>query len=105
MKAKDETDDRKDRERERDRDAHKPQRWPVRGRTNHYAPFFALYAQSRSCAQSRQRVAAPALGGFLSLRKCWREPKDETRIGLPGESQWQRMSTSLVTLLCGRQSG
>ena len=29
------------------------------------------------------------------MRKCCREPKDETRVGLPGASQWQRMSTSL----------
>lgn len=59
-------------------------------------PFFALYAQSRSWTQSRQRLASPASTGFLSLRKCCREPKDETRVGSPGDSQWQRISKSLV---------
>ena len=42
-------------------------------------------------------VEDPAVAGFDSLRKCRREPKDETRLGVAGCSQWHIMSMSLST--------
>ena len=60
-----------------------------------YLLFFALYGQDRSCAQSKHRLASPASTGLRSLRKCSNEPKEETRLGALGASQWQIKSMSL----------
>jgi len=57
--------------------------------------FFALYGHCASCAQSKQRVASPAIAGLLDLRKCWRPPNDDMRTGVSGENQWHMMSMSL----------
>lgn len=57
--------------------------------------FLALYGHSLSYEQSKHRVAEPAAGGFATLRKCWREPNEETRVGVKGDSQWHRRSISL----------
>ena len=57
--------------------------------------FFALYGHCVSYAQSKQRVASPAMAGFPDLRKCCRPPNDDTRTGASGENQWHMISTSL----------
>ena len=50
-------------------------------------PFFALYEHSFSIGHSKQRVALPAAAGFADLRKCFREPNEETFTGVSGENQ------------------
>lgn len=57
--------------------------------------FLALYGHSVSIGQSRHLVASAAAAGFADLRKCFNDPKDETRDGVAGESQWHKISTSL----------
>lgn len=57
--------------------------------------LLALYGQSLSIAQSRQRVASPAFIGLALWLKCRREPNEDTLIGGVGPIQWQMISMSL----------
>lgn len=60
-----------------------------------YVLVFALYGHSRSIGQSKQRVASPAAGGFAAFLKCWRDPNDDTRVGVAGDNQLHMISMSL----------